>query len=105
MSTMKTPTTREAVLLQALINGDKYGRELRDAYEKQTGKRMPLGSLYVTLDRMEVKGFLASRLGESVSSRGGNRRKYYRIQASGHVALSDYQAVASSIFFGRANNA
>lgn len=100
MDTTKTPTTREAVLLQLLINGEKYGRELRDAYERETGKRMPLGSLYVTLDRMEDKGFLKSRMGDSVAARGGNRRKYYRIQANGHAALADYQAVASSIFFG-----
>ena len=64
---------------------------------------MPLGSLYVTLDRMVDKGFLRSRVGESVAARGGNRRKYYRIQASGYAALSQFQVVATSILGGLAN--
>ncbi len=100
MAKSKSANTREAVLLALLVNGEKYGRELRDAYEKQAGKRMPLGSLYVTLDRMEDKGFLKSRMGDSVADRGGNRRKYYRILANGHAALTGYQTVASSVFFG-----
>ena len=103
MPKRKTPSTREAVFLSLLVNGEKYGRELRDAFEKETSKKLPLGSLYVTLDRMEAKGFLKSRMGESLSERGGNRRKYYRILANGHAALADYQSIVSRMFGGLAS--
>jgi len=42
----------------------------------------------VTLDRMEDKGFLHSRHGESDPERGGNRRKYYTLSASGLKSLN-----------------
>ncbi len=88
----RTPTDREAVLLQALVAGEKYGLELRDAYEAGSGRRMPFGSLYTTLDRMESKGFVESRIGEASAETGGNRRRYFRLRAEGAKALERYSA-------------
>lgn len=82
------PNQREAVLMAILLHGERYGREIRTLYEGRTGQRLPFGSLYVTLDRMEDKGFLRSRLGESDSVRGGNRRKYYKLTAAGVKSLN-----------------
>ncbi len=89
--TIKTPSDREAVLLQALIAGEKYGLELRDAYEAATKQRMPLGALYTTLERMEGRGFVASRYGESTSETGGNRRRYFRLKPVGLTAINQYR--------------
>jgi PadR family transcriptional regulator len=91
----KLLTRREAVILSILIDGEKYGREIRNQYEERARRKMPLGSLYTTLSRMETHGFIESRTGESTHGRGGNRRKYFRITASGHRAFSDLE-----IFFG-----
>jgi DNA-binding PadR family transcriptional regulator len=82
------PNRREAVILAILMNGERYGRDIRDQYEERVGRSMPLGSLYVTLDRMEQKGFLRSRMGECSHERGGNRRKYYRLTGAGEAALT-----------------
>src|SRR4051812_44994619 len=41
----KMPSDREAVLLQALVAGEKYGLELQEEYESRTGGRMAPGSL------------------------------------------------------------
>lgn len=83
----KLPSQCQAIILSILISGEKYGREIRNVYEEQTHRKMPLGSLYTTLSRMETYGFVKSRLGESTHERGGNRRKYFRITASGKQAL------------------
>ena len=83
--------------LDLLINGDKYGREIREAYNRETGRVMPYGSLYVTLDRMEQQGFIKSRMGDSCHKRGGNRRKYFRITASGRRALDTLQILAAGL--------
>ena len=96
--------TREAEILSILINGEKYGREIRDEYEKRTGRSMPFGSLYTTLERIDQKGYIRSRLGEGTHVRGGNRRKYYRLTASGTAALNEFELWAASIA-GRALNA
>ena len=66
--------TMPVVLLAVLLHGELYGRELRDRYAERTRTDLPLGSLYVTLDRMADKGLLTSRMGESAHERGGNRR-------------------------------
>ena len=84
------PNRREAIILQILISQDQYGLEIRNEVAKHEGKRMPLGSLYTTLDRMVDKGVLRSRLAESSHQRGGNRRKYFTITAKGHRALESY---------------
>jgi PadR family transcriptional regulator PadR len=88
----KIPQVREVTILALLLSGERYGREIRNEYEGRTGEALPLGSLYVTLDRMEEKGYLRSRLGESTHPHGGNRRKYYRIAAEGHRALEAWDA-------------
>lgn len=93
---IKQPSSREAVLLAILINGPKYGLEVRDTFQKRTGKPLPLGSLYVTLDRMEAKGFLKSKLTESVHPRGGNRRKEYRITGMGAQVLGAFELALNS---------
>lgn len=83
------PTQREEIILMMLISGEKYGREIRDEYERRSGRQMPYGSLYTTLDRMEDKGYLTARLGDPNPERGGNRRKFYRITGVGLMALNE----------------
>jgi PadR family transcriptional regulator, regulatory protein PadR len=91
------PNQTEAVILGSLIAKERYGREIRDEYERRTGRTMPLGSLYTTLDRMVAKGFLRSREGEETSERGGNRRKYFEITASGRAALDAWDSLAHGV--------
>ncbi len=75
--------TRELHLLSLLSAREMYGLEIRDAYEEQFGQPLPLGSLYVTLDRLETKGLVSSRQGESTAARGGNRRRYFDLTSTG----------------------
>lgn len=89
----KMPTYREAVILSILINGERYGREIRNEYEKRNSRKMPLGSLYTTLMRMGQYGFVKSRMGESSHERGGNRRKYFRMTGLGVRALEAYEVL------------
>jgi len=91
MNDVKMPSQREAAILSILINGEKYGREIRNEYEERTGRQLPLGALYVTLGRMESGGLVASRMGESVHERGGNRRKYFKMTGLGERALALFE--------------
>jgi PadR family transcriptional regulator PadR len=82
------PNQRECILLSILLPGERHSLEILDEFEKRTGRDFPLGSLYVTLDRMTEKGFLKSRSGKSNPQRGGNRRKYFRVSPAGSKALN-----------------
>lgn len=83
MKRPRPPSARELVLLRLLVARDKYGRELREEYRQATSEPLPLGSLYVTLARMEDKNLVRTRMGDATHERGGNRRKYYRLTAEG----------------------
>lgn len=100
----KSANQRELVFLATLLHGERYGLEIRDDVEKRTGKPMPLGSLYVTLDRMEAAGFLKSRLGDSSHERGGNRRRYFKLTGAGVKAFNE-AAQAIGLPVGRVSHA
>lgn len=98
MKPNKLPSDREAMILAILIGRERYGREIRNEYETRTGNKLPLGSLYTTLLRMEEqKGYVKSREGESIPGRQGNRRRYYLIKASGTRALRDWELFRDAV--------
>jgi PadR family transcriptional regulator, regulatory protein PadR len=91
------PSNREAVILAILVNGDKYGRQIRDEYEKRTNQTLPLGSLYTTLMRMEDAGFIKARDGEPIANRGGNRPRYFSITGLGQRSLNSFEIFVSAV--------
>ena len=75
----------ELLVLLALIRlGDEaYGVPISDAIEESSGREVALGSVYITLDRLEQKGLVTSRLGEPTAERGGRAKTYFEITAKG----------------------
>ena len=57
-------------------------------------KKITLGAVYVTLDRMEDKGFVSSRLSDPTPERGGRAKRCYRVEAAGLRSLEE-SAVAA----------
>lgn len=72
----------EEDILTVLLGQELYGLQICQAIEEASGGQQTLkvGSLYPSLHRLEKKRFVTSRMGSSgIESRGGNRRKYYKI--------------------------
>jgi DNA-binding PadR family transcriptional regulator len=67
------------------VIGARVMREL----EARGDRKVSRGAFYVTLDRLEAKGLIASRLGASVPGRGGRPRRYLSVTQSGIIALQD----------------
>lgn len=57
-----------------------------------------LGAVYVTLDRLEDKGFVSSWLSEPTPERGGRSKRYYRVEKTGERALRESTATARRIW-------
>ena len=72
---------KEALILEMLIrNGEMFGLQMVD----ESGGKLKRGTVYVTLNRMEDKGFVTSWQEEKkLGSIGLPRRRY---QPSGHGA-------------------
>jgi PadR family transcriptional regulator, regulatory protein PadR len=72
------------VLLAILRLGDQaYAPAILEEIERCTGRAASAGSMYITLDRLEQKGFLRSRLADADGDRGGRPRRYVTVTAQG----------------------
>lgn len=90
----------EALLLLAVLHlteagQEAYGSAIRAEIESRTGRAVPRGSIYVTLDRLEDKGLLASRTGGSSPERGHRPRRIFKATPAGlRAARASVEAVA-----------
>ena len=76
------------VLLAVLRLGDgAYAVAVRDAIAERTQNAPSRGAVSVTLDRLDRKGLLQSRLGEPTAERGGKAKRLYTLAAAGQSAL------------------
>jgi len=75
----------ELLVLLALIRlgDDAYGVPISQAIEASSGRDVAVGSVYITLARLEEKGLVSSALGEPTAVRGGRAKTYFRITARG----------------------
>lgn len=80
----------EHVVLLALMRlGDEaYGVTVRQEIERRTGRELSIGATYTTLDRMEAKGLVASRVGEPTVARGGRAKRHFQVTSRGIAAVN-----------------
>lgn len=91
----------EVVVLMAVLHlgQDANGSAVRSEIERRLGRRVSRGSVYVTLDRLEEKALLSSRLVEAPTVRGGARR-LFRVSAAGVKAVKHALATVSRMHQG-----
>ena len=79
----------EHLLLLAVLRlgDDAYGVTMRREIEQRTGRPVSLGAIYPTMDRLQERGFVTSRVGPPTGERGGRRRRYFRLEPAGEEAL------------------
>ncbi len=79
----------EQVVLLALVRlgADAYGATIRREIEARTGRELAISAVYITLDRLENKGFVKSRIGDPTPQRGGRRRKHFALLPAGRQAI------------------
>jgi PadR family transcriptional regulator, regulatory protein PadR len=61
-------------------------------------KSVSMGAVYVTLDRLEDKGFITSRLTDPTPERGGRAKRCYRLEALGERALEESAVTAKRVW-------
>ena len=73
---------------------------IADAIEAASGRDVAAGSIYITLDRLESKGFVTARVGESTPERGGRAKTYFRITGRGVRAVRQAQRTLVRLWSG-----
>jgi PadR family transcriptional regulator, regulatory protein PadR len=91
----------QAVLLEVLRLGEEaYGRAILKAVQSRLERDVAAGAVHTTLERLQQKGLLSSRLGSGTPIRSGRARKYYRVQPAGMRALDDARRTFKNIWRG-----
>jgi PadR family transcriptional regulator, regulatory protein PadR len=90
----------ELMILLIVINlgDDAYGVPLTRQLAIERGRDVSIGSVYATLDRLEEKGLIASRLGESTAERGGRAKRYFRVTEQGLRTVQQTRAVLNKLW-------
>lgn len=85
----KTLGEFENIVLLALLRleTNAYGAAIRQLLQSEIGRDVALGALYSTLERMEKKGLVVSKLGEATAQRGGRPKRFFSVTAEGKAAL------------------
>lgn len=79
----------EQIVLLAIrrLGEDAYGVTIGAEIAACTGREPAPGALYTTLDRLEDKQLLVSRLGDPTPQRGGRAKRYFTLNAKGLAAI------------------
>lgn len=89
------PSRKEREILRLLMSGERYGLQLVN----ESGGRIKRGTVYVTLQRMQEKGFVTSReeSPEEVRPEIGLPRRLYKITGAGSRAVDAMEMMAGRL--------
>ena len=95
----------EQIVLLALIRlpSNAYGMTVRREIEDRTGRDISIGAVYTTLERLEIKGYVSSHVGEPTAERGGRAKRLFKIEAAGQEALRLSQDAVQKMTAGLRN--
>lgn len=89
----------EVVLLTvAILDEEAYGVTVTQEIEQKTGRAVGFSTVHTTLQRLEEKGFLASRMGGATAERGGRRKRFFTVTAAGRRALAEVKQVREQLW-------
>jgi DNA-binding PadR family transcriptional regulator len=92
----------EQLLLLAVLQlkEEATGTSVSTALEERAFRRVSRGALYSALDRLESKGYLTWRVGESTPERGGHAARIFSVTESGLEALREHQRALRNLTQG-----
>ena len=91
----------QAVLLSIVrLREDAYGRAILKEVQTRLERDVAAGAVHATLERLEKKGLVSSRLGSGTPVREGRARRFYRMQPAGLRALNEARAAVNNLRHG-----
>ena len=99
---MKLLTRAEELILLAIwrLNDEAYCVPILDQVQEVSNKKWTLGSIYITLHRLEKKHFVESELGRPTAERGGKSKRFYMVTSAGVEALRATRDVEKAMWDG-----
>jgi DNA-binding PadR family transcriptional regulator len=72
-----------------------YAVPILEYVESVGGKRIHTAAVYVTLERLESKGYVRARMAENSGKPGKHPKRFYTITETGEFALNESKEVAA----------
>ncbi|GAA4447016.1 hypothetical protein GCM10023189_02830 [Nibrella saemangeumensis] len=89
----------EVVLLTvAVLDEEAYGVTITQELEQKIGRAVGFSTVHTTLQRLEEKGYLSSRMGGATAERGGRRKRFFMVTATGRKALHEVKLVRDELW-------
>jgi DNA-binding PadR family transcriptional regulator len=91
----------QAVMLAIVrLGDDAYGRAILNEVQTRMNRVIAAGAVHATLNRLEKKRLLASRVEPGTPVRSGRARRFYRLQPHGVRALNDTWTAVEALWRG-----
>ena len=96
------PGEFEQVVMLSLagLKSEAAGGDIYDALVEATGRDVSLAAVYITLSRMEGKGWVTVRSENPPAGEGGKPRRYFSLTAMGTNALCDLRSQYEKLWAG-----
>jgi PadR family transcriptional regulator len=86
------------LLAVCALEGTAYAVPVQEYLEEMTRRRVSLGAVYAALLRLEEKGLVRSKFGESTPERGGKRKRELTVTPLGIRAVRELRGVREQIW-------
>lgn len=91
----------EVILLAVLrLAGDAYGGRIREELKSLATRSVSISTVYVTLMRLEEKGYARSWKGAPSTERGGKAKRHYEVSPQGLEVLRRVREVRERMWEG-----
>ena len=79
----------QLILLAVLrLRDNAYRVTIRTELAERAGRDVAPGALYTTLERLETKGIITSRMSDPTPQRGGRAKRHVKVTPAGMEALT-----------------
>jgi DNA-binding PadR family transcriptional regulator len=91
----------QAVLVAIIrLHKDAYGRAVLNEVQRRLNRDVSAGAVYTTLERLETKGLVSSKLAPGTALRGGRARRYFAATGAGVRALNEARSALETLWEG-----
>jgi DNA-binding PadR family transcriptional regulator len=95
----------EHLLLLAILRceNNAYTVPIRAMLAEHGGRTLSRGALFTSLDRLQDKALVRSRMGDPLAERGGRPRRYFEVTAAGLRAIRSARSALATLSEGLDN--
>jgi PadR family transcriptional regulator PadR len=82
----------------ATLVPEAYGFAIKSIILERANREVNLSAVHAALYRLENKGLIKSQFGEATSKRGGKKKKYFELTATGVVAIRESREIRNNLW-------